>query len=592
LHGGQQPVANAHVYLFAANTTGYGGNGIAASASNASLSLLNAASTGQYDGIGAYVLSDANGNFSITGDYNCTVGQQVYLYALGGQPTTGVTNSAIGLMAAVGTCPSGGSFLPTIPFVMVNEVSTIAAAYALAGFATDAIHVSSSGTTLAQTGIANAFANAANLANISTGSALATTPSGNGIAPQSTVNTLADILAACINSAGSASSNCSTLLTNAESAGTSGTVPTDTATAAINIAHNPGTSVTTLYGLVAGIASPFAPSLATAPNDFTLGLVFSSGGGMDNPDAVAIDATGNAWLANLSNNSVTEISPAGYFLSGTSGYTGGGIQFPNSIAIDQSGNAWISDNFSTNVTEIPAAGSAPFVPVSYSIGVYSNTDSVDLDGMGNVWLTGNSNTVVKFPSSSPGSAMTDFTMRGGNKSAIDGAGHIWITINSPNAYAVGYLSSGGPFTSTSVPMNDPGGLAFDSNGNLWVANTLGRSLYGFSNTGIWKSFAGLSFQPFYLAIDGAGNIWIPGNGLNSLVEVSNSGTLISPATGYTGSGWVGSTGIAVDGSGNVWMTGAGVAEIIGAAAPVITPLCAGLPATPTTNGSSNLGTRP
>jgi hypothetical protein len=35
-----------------------------------------------------------------------------------------------------------------------------------------------------------------------------------------------------------------------------------------------------------------------------------------------------------------------------------------------------------------------------------------------------------------------------------------------------------------------------------------------------------------------------------------------------------------------------VVELIGLAAPAITPICAGLPATPTTDGSSSLGTRP
>ncbi len=50
-----------------------------------------------------------------------------------------------------------------MPYMVVNEVSTVAAAYAMAGFATDATHVGSSGTALALTGIANAFANAANL---------------------------------------------------------------------------------------------------------------------------------------------------------------------------------------------------------------------------------------------------------------------------------------------------------------------------------------------------------------------------------------------------------------------------------------------
>lgn len=69
VHGGQQPIVGAHVYLFAANTTGYGGPGIAASGANASLSLLNATTTGLADSIGAYVPTEAHGSFTITGDY-------------------------------------------------------------------------------------------------------------------------------------------------------------------------------------------------------------------------------------------------------------------------------------------------------------------------------------------------------------------------------------------------------------------------------------------------------------------------------------------------------------------------------------------
>lgn len=98
--GGPQAIVGAHVYLFAANTTGYGGAEIAASSSNASVSLLRVADTGTADSVGAYVTTGSNGEFSMTGDYSCTSGQQLYLYALGGNPGAG-TNSAIGLMAAL-----------------------------------------------------------------------------------------------------------------------------------------------------------------------------------------------------------------------------------------------------------------------------------------------------------------------------------------------------------------------------------------------------------------------------------------------------------------------------------------------------------
>ena len=64
VHGGQSPIVGAHVYLLAANTTGYAGPGIPASSSNASLSLLNGATTGHSDSISGYVLtaSDSSGD--------------------------------------------------------------------------------------------------------------------------------------------------------------------------------------------------------------------------------------------------------------------------------------------------------------------------------------------------------------------------------------------------------------------------------------------------------------------------------------------------------------------------------------------------
>jgi hypothetical protein len=116
VHGGQQPIQQASVYLYAAGVSGYGG---------ASVPLLKNP-----------VTTDQGGNFTITNDYSCTPGQQVYLYAVGGNPGAG-TNSAAGLLAAIGACPAAGVFSNSM-FIFMNEVSTVATAYALAGYATDA----------------------------------------------------------------------------------------------------------------------------------------------------------------------------------------------------------------------------------------------------------------------------------------------------------------------------------------------------------------------------------------------------------------------------------------------------------------------
>src|ERR1700722_16066261 len=244
LHG-KTPVRGAHVYLLAANTNGYG---------NASVSLLNSALTGASDTLGGYVTTAADGSLTISGMYQCTPDTQVYAFALGGNAGSG-DNAALGLLAILGNCPQSGSFRVNSPFTM-NEVTTVAAAYAMAGFAKDATHVSSSGTPLAQTGIANAFGNLVNLAD-STGAALPTTPAGNGAVPQSEINTLANMLAACI--ALTSSNSCSSLFENATADGTAnGAQPIDTATAAINIAHHPGANVAELYTL-GSAASAFTP---------------------------------------------------------------------------------------------------------------------------------------------------------------------------------------------------------------------------------------------------------------------------------------------------------------------------------------------
>ena len=93
VHGGQQAVSGASIYLFAANNTGYGGADIVSSAANASVSLLtssvlatNPANSGLDSAGRSFVTTDSHGSFAITGDYGCTAGQQVYLYAVGGSP--------------------------------------------------------------------------------------------------------------------------------------------------------------------------------------------------------------------------------------------------------------------------------------------------------------------------------------------------------------------------------------------------------------------------------------------------------------------------------------------------------------------------
>ncbi len=608
VHGGQQPIVGSHVYLFAANTTGYAGPGFAASTGNASVSLLSAATTGLSDSIGAYVTTDATGTFTITGDYTCTPNTQVYLYALGGNPGAGA-NSAAGLLAALGNCPAAGSFAVTTPFVWVNEVSTIAAAYAMAGFATDATHVSSSNTPLAEQGIANAFANAANLANITTGAALATTPAGNGVVPQTEINTLANILASCVNSTGAITgptnpTTCYTLFNNAESNGSTGTAPTDTATAAINIAHNPGVNITALYTIPTP-TPPFAPALSTQPNDFTIGLKLS-GGGIDVPENIAVDGEGNVWVVN-SLNSISELASSGAPVSpstggfyGIGGYTG--IEEPYGIAVDTSGIVWISNPNSSYITAVNSTG-AQITNSPFSTGASTRPTYVAIDPSGNIWATSDPGSgtpgIIKLPAG--GGAASTFTgggLSGPYGMAIDHSGNIWVANNTSGTVSE-FTNAGTPYTLSPFvaggSVSFPHGIAVDGSGDIWVPS-YGDTLTILSQSGANIVSGGTPEQgglsdPYYTAIDGANNAWII-NETGTVSEFNASGSPITTKLGYAYSSLFASTssstGIAVDGSGNVWIAntnGNDVVELIGASVPVVTPIAVGVK-------NNTLGARP
>ncbi len=589
---GATPIVGAHVYLYAANTTGYG---------LSSISLLSYSETATEDSNNnAYVLTSALGNFTMSGDYTCTSGQQLYIYALGGTAGTQSVGSA-GLLAAIGNCPATSSSV----VAQVNEVSTVAAAYALAGFATDAVHVSSSGTALALTGIGNAFANAANLVKLSTGVALTTTAAGNGTVPQAEIDSLANILSVCENPASYSATSCSSLLGDALANGTTGNAPTDTATAAIYIAHNPGSIlISDIYNLAPSVPV-YTPALGRQPNDFTVAITYS-GGGLNGPGGIAIDGSGNAWIANVTGNSVAKLTAAGAVATG-SPYTGGSISGPAAIAIDGAGNAWIANGPGNSVTELSSAGTAS-AGSPYSGGNLHQPDGIAIDGAGNVWVSNSgANTVTEFTSAGAATGGSPYSGGGLSQSygiAIDGAGAAWITNQADNS--VTKLSSAGAAVSgangyASGVAVTPEGIAMDGSGNAWVANTGKSTVLEVSSTGTTapSSFGfgggGLA-APVAIALDGSSNLWVTDKTTNAVIEVSSAGVVLSGATntGYTSGVLNGPRGIAIDGSGDAWVTNFGgnnVLELIGAATPVVTPIAAGLPSTPT-SGSSKLGSKP
>ncbi len=610
VHGGQQPIIGAQVYLYAANTTGPGG---------AAKSLLQSGNGTVKDGSGNYyyptqpaTMTQPAGNFTITGDFTCpTAGSQVYLYATGGDPGLGDgTNSAIGLMAALGTCGS----LSSAPYVVINEISTVATAFSIAGFAADSTHVSSSSSTLATaTDLPNAFATVTNLESLGRGVSFPTTPNGNGMVPQSTIDTVADILGACINSAGPSSTPCTTLFANAKNGNSQ---PTETATAAINIAHNPGANVATLFGII-GTTWAFQPALETPPNDFTIAITYS-GDGLDGtglaPQGLAIDGSGNVWVPNFGTSTLSEFTSNGVPKLG-SPFSAAGLDNPTSVAIDIYGSAWVANYNGNDLSEFNAQGLKISGPPGFTGGGLSEPYGIAIDSVGNAWAANfGGNSLSEFESNASGGLALSSSSGFGSDVlgepagiAADVNGNVWTAnygeAGSPIAEAVPSTLPGQPPTVTIYKgggLNSPYGIAIDGAGNVWAANRGGAgSVSEFSTSGVTPTpitgtggFSGGGLDnPYGIAIDGAGNVWAANNGgdADSISEIGSNGVAISGPNGYVNVSMFSPYGIAVDGSGNVWVASdddaGALTEFVGIATPVVTPLSAGV-----TYGE--LGTRP
>ena len=607
LLSGTLPVAGAHVYLLAVATSGYG---------KPSVSLLDQGSTGFADSTGTYVVTASDGTFTVPGYYTCSAQTDVYLYTSGGDSGLGQNSAATGL-AAVGPCPQLGAAVPPL---VVDEVTTVAMAFALAGYATNPLHISSSGSPMALTGVANAFVNASHLASVNTGTAPAMLPSGAATVPQATINTLANILSACIHSTGAGSSACQTLLGNA------GSAPpyNDTAAATLALAHSPASGGLRLFPLHSPSA-PFAPALTVVPNDFSLGLVFT-GGGMLQTDGMAVDASGNVWSTNDS-YFVTEISSAGVFLSGPSGYLTG-TYAAGPIALDLNGNVWIGNGAHTfngpgSIVELSSSGATLSGANGYGYGVLRTPQGLAIDANDNIWVADTmSNSILEFSNSgqllSGSKGFTGGGISSPTSVSIDALGDAWSTNYS--APSINELSNTGTPLTPSTGITGPtfyGGasLAIDHQNSVWEvtagtehqASKVSSSGVILSGTGYTGGGLGAPTTASHtsgggttIAIDGDGNAWIPLYGLPEVVELSNSGVALSGPDGYGGGVADSPQDIVIDGSGDVWvandtyqggMRGVPgvytwrITEMIGVAAPVVTPLSAGVQ-------SNTLGSRP
>ncbi len=579
VRGGLRPISGAAVTFFAAGDSGY----------SAATQL-------------ATTSTDGSGSFSIR-DYTCPPSNpETYIIAAGGNPGSG-NNSTIGMMAVTGLCKS----LTSSSLITINELTTVAAQWALAQFtgSTGQAIGTSSTNVIGLTNAANLAQT--NLVDIRTGAPAsfwsnqgATDADCTGSSPVvncgglEKMDAIADIVAACVNSTGrsatlpscaAATSACDILL-----ACTGTPVSGTTLQAAHLMALNPAVNVSAIYR-VQGIASttPFTPNLSTAPTDWTIALNYT-GGGLNQPHGIAVDAVGNVWAANDGASSISEISPTGQAISPSTGYAGGGLNQPHGIALDAGGDVWVANYSGSSISKFTSSGSAvsgsPFTGGGLDL-----PNSIAVDSAGDVWAAndgGSPSRVSKLSSTgiaiSPAGGYTGSGISTPVTIAVDSAGNVWMTNIGANSVSEltssGEAVSGSPFKGGGI--HDPYGIAIDGSGNIWTTNLTTAAISELNPSGVALSPStgydggGIS-SPVGIAIDGAGNAWVANANItipSSISEFNSLGSPLSPSAGYLG-GLSNSDAIAIDASGNVWVANmispGSISEFIGTATPVKTP---------------------
>ncbi len=301
------------------------------------------------------------------------------------------------------------------------------------------------------------------------------------------------------------------------------------------------------------------------------GVVTTIGGtaGFYNPQGVAVDGSGNVYVADTGNHTIRKVTPAGVVTTlagltdsfGSRDGTGGGARFksPAGVAVDGSGNVYVADTGNHTLrmvtpdgvvtTVAGLAGSSGSSDGTGSAAGFRNPTGVAVDGGGNVYVADQNNATVR--KVMPGGVVSTFAGLAGSSGSIDGTG-------------------------SAARFVYPLGVAVDGSENLYVADTYNFTIRKVTPGGVVSTLAGqvgsigssdgtgtnaMFYYPSSVAVDGSGNVYVTDN--NTIRKVTPAG-VVSTLAGQAGkSGRTNGTGsaarfngpcsVAVDGSGNVYV---------------------------------------
>lgn len=234
---------------------------------------------------------------------------------------------------------------------------------------------------------------------------------------------------------------------------------------------------------------------------------------LNGPTGLAMDATGNAYIADTGNNVIRKISAQTGFIStvagtgGSAGYTGDGaaatsatLAAPKSVSTDIAGDIFIADTGNNVIREVNTAGTI-FTLSAASVGL-SAPAGITVDPTGNLYIADTGNNVIRkwngfaltivagiagsAGSNGDGGAATSAKLNAPTRVALDAAGDLYIADSGNNkirfiSAATGVIttitgtgtagSSGNAGNATAAELSAPSGLAVDQFGSLYIADT-------------------------------------------------------------------------------------------------------------------------
>ena len=255
------------------------------------------------------------------------------------------------------------------------------------------------------------------------------------------------------------------------------------------------------------------------------------------PSTTAVDATGNVFVSDFQNNLIRKITPAGVVTtfagSGSTGHANGSgtsasFAGPQALAIDAAGNVFVADRFNNRIRKITPGGLVSYVAGSESPG---NTDGngaaasfneplgIAVDPTGNLYVADFANHVIR--KITPLGDVT--TLAGsGSPGATDGTG-------------------------TGASFKYPTGVATDSSGNVFVADGNNNLIRKITAAGVVTTLAGSgsagnvdaagtlsSFDfPSHVATDAAGNVFVSDTDNNMIRKIDATGAVAVTTTTIT-----------------------------------------------------------